>query len=64
MKTCFLYDMKSMLSMVLQCQGNDIVRGRGLKHLVLIKLGYMMPVKSKKQGRGVNVLYAPAVSVF
>lgn len=29
MKTCFLYDMKSMLSMVLQCQGNDIVKGGG-----------------------------------
>lgn len=40
--------MKSMLSMVLQCQGNDIVRGGG----GINKLGYPMPVKSKKQRGG------------
>lgn len=41
--------MKSMLSMVLQCQGNDIVRGGGGG---INKLGYTMPVKSKKQRGG------------
>lgn len=39
--------MKSMLSMVLHCQGNDIVGGGGINIL-----GYTMPVKSKKQRGG------------